>query len=647
MKQLLTEKFRVGWLIMAFLMLAGMSFAQYGEVPEFIYYKFDETGGTVFNDASAPVGNANAPILGVLSQGGAGQFGGALQSTGGTSGSNYVNSGWPANLTNPAGFTISLWVDNMTTTFSYIFGDNTATSFRSFINGAAGTGNIIMRGGGCSDLVVAGITGGPHVIHFVWTGTQLLGYLDGALVNTVNDNSTDVTGTTGPFKVGGYSSSAGMPSGSSIDEFRVYDRALDAGEIADTWNQELPLGPGPPPPPPPVTITIGTSTITQGYPYYTYYMDSRTQMLYTASEIIAAGGGAGEIDWIAYNVSSAASQTMNGFKVRMKNTTATAASSWDNDMTTVMDGTYAVPGTGWQQLPIIPFIWDGSNLLVEICFNNNSYTSNSYVRCTYNYGKTRHYHFDGGTTDGCTTTSGSSYSYRPNLRMHLTPWVGTVEGNVKNCYNMTNLSGATVTLGTQTYVTTGSGNYIFYNVPIGTYNLNCSATGFLPQDKTITVNKDQTTEEDFCMEPIPAYLSGIVYNNDTGEPIVGAKIYVDPGGPDEVFTYSVAGGQYTVDVYPVGNFTVMASKAGFWDQGAGPFVFVQTQTELLDIAMLRTTYPPHNVMAVLNTPETAVDINWMPPRGLMEIRYDDGICDNFTILTVSVTTSPYGRLPTT
>ena len=47
--------------------------------------------------------------------------------------------------------------------------------------------------------------------------------------------------------------------------------------------------PPPPPPLPPQNITIGTGTSTQGQPYYVYYHDGRTQLLYTAAEIIAAG----------------------------------------------------------------------------------------------------------------------------------------------------------------------------------------------------------------------------------------------------------------------------------------------------------------------------------------------------------------------
>ena len=40
----------------------------------------------------------------------------------------------------------------------------------------------------------------------------------------------------GPFKVGGEASSVGLEAGGLLDEFRFYDRALDAAEVAATWN---------------------------------------------------------------------------------------------------------------------------------------------------------------------------------------------------------------------------------------------------------------------------------------------------------------------------------------------------------------------------------------------------------------------------
>ncbi|MBI9035223.1 MAG: T9SS type A sorting domain-containing protein [Bacteroidales bacterium] len=838
MKTQLTQTIAGKWQI--FLCLIFLTTIAFGQgVPELIYYKFDAVGDQT-NYASAPVGNNPAPILGTFSIGGTGQFGTALTSTGGVSSTNYLNTGWPVDLPG-TGFTISFWMNNIpsSTTLYYIFGDNTATSFRCFIGGVAGIGNIIIRGGGLSDLIISGIAPGPSVIHFVYDGTNIIGYLNGVLNNSVADASIDVTGTTGPFKIGGYSTSTGMPADSYIDEFRVYNRALSATEISQTWNQPLPIastptvtttaitsittitaksggnitdegatavtargvcwnttgtptitddlttdgtgtgiftsnitgltpstlyyvrsyatnsegtaygneesfttlacidptdggtiaanqfacgsldpseitsttlptghtgtleykwqesttsssagfsditatnsatydpssisittwykrlarvdcmsdwtgavesnvlemtvyptfmvgsisadqsicyntspveligvaptggntpytyqwqsstdgstfadivgatslnytpgllttttyfqliqssssGCGDEPTNmititvydefvlgsisddqsicyntipaeltgvaptggsapytyqwqsstdnstftdiagatslnytpgahtettyyklnqtstcssslPPLTLTLGTGTVTQGYPFYTFYMDSRTQMLYPASEIIAAGGSAGEISWIAYDVTSAASQTMNNFNIQMANVSNTSITGWNNDMTTVFDGTFSVPGTGWQQIALqTPFIWDGvSNLLVSVCFNNNSYTSNSYMRCTYESGMTRHYHFDGSSTSGCETTSGSSYSYRPNMQFYVTPLVdnstnvvtvtvypdfvvGSISADQNICYNTTpsELTGTAPTGGNTPY----------------------------------------------------------------------------------------------------------------------------------------------------------------------------------------------------
>ncbi len=168
-------------------------------------------------------------------------------------------------------------------------------------------------------------------------------------------------------------------------------------------------------------VTIGTGNTPQGWPFYTFYMDSRTQMLYTASEIAAAGGSAGLIMAIGFNVEVHSSQAMNGFQIKMKNTSATSLSSgWQTGLTTVYIGTYTVPGTGWQMITLqTPFNWSGSNLVVEICYNNSSYTSNSTVYCTSASNMTQHNHFDGSTTSGCDATTTGIQSYRPNLRLLL------------------------------------------------------------------------------------------------------------------------------------------------------------------------------------------------------------------------------------
>jgi hypothetical protein len=220
-------------LLLSFIALPG-SFAQ--SVPELMYYKFNVAGTTVLNEASSPVGTNPAPILG-QTIGGTGQTGTALVGNGLTSTSNCVNTGWNPSLT--GNWTISMWLNNIpsTTTLYYYFGTAT-NSFRCFIGGVAGANNIILRGTGVTDVLVSGITPGPSVVHFVYNGTDIKAYLNGALASTVAQGAISIVGTN-VFKVGGYSSSASIPSGSLLDEFRMYNRALNAAEVALTWNLSL------------------------------------------------------------------------------------------------------------------------------------------------------------------------------------------------------------------------------------------------------------------------------------------------------------------------------------------------------------------------------------------------------------------------
>jgi len=211
-------------------------------IPELMYYKFDVPGSTVFNEASAPVGTNPAPIQGTLTSGGVGQFGGSLIGLGANSTANRVNTGWATNLTSD--WTISFWTSNVapSTTLWYILGDVNAGGFRCFTNGVAGAGNWVLRGPGITDVFInGGATVAPHVMHYVYDSSvpEIRGYLDGVLVTTVAQTAAlNITGT-GPFTVGAYGGNSGLSG--NMDEFRLYDRALSATEVANTWNAEVPL----------------------------------------------------------------------------------------------------------------------------------------------------------------------------------------------------------------------------------------------------------------------------------------------------------------------------------------------------------------------------------------------------------------------
>jgi hypothetical protein len=182
------------------------------------------------------------------------------------------------------------------------------------------------------------------------------------------------------------------------------------------------------------TICIGTGTTPIGWPFYTYYMDSRTDMLYLGSEIGLTEGG--YVQKIGFDVVTAASQVMNGFMVKMQNTTASSISAFTNTgWTTAYNGTYTITGTGIQYIQLQnPFYYEqGKNLLIEICFNNSSYTSNTTVNGTAVTGRNVHQHSDLSSGDGCTaiTSPGTTYTTLPNICIVINPGVSgiTQKGN--------------------------------------------------------------------------------------------------------------------------------------------------------------------------------------------------------------------------
>lgn len=217
--------------------------------PELMYYKFNEAGSTYtvnYAAAGSPVPDT-AQVLG-LTMGGTGYEGSALIGNGGASSSNYVDTGWPTNLS--GSWTISLWVNDMETTSAstrYFFGDLSAQSFRCFCGGVAGDGNLLLRGTGMTDVLVSGVAPGPSEVTFIYDDVvqEIRAYLNGALVNTVAQAAPLTFSGAGPFKVGGYSSSTGIPLNTLLDEFKMYNRAIDvaanARDYAVTSFVDLPM----------------------------------------------------------------------------------------------------------------------------------------------------------------------------------------------------------------------------------------------------------------------------------------------------------------------------------------------------------------------------------------------------------------------
>lgn len=132
------------------------------------------------------------------------------------------------------------------------------------------------------------------------------------------------------------------------------------------------------------TITIGTGTTTNtatSYPapYGNFFWGARHQFLITATELNAAGMTAGNINSLAFDVAQAAGTSLQGFTISMKNTPTGVVTGFETGVTTVYGPQNYTESVGLNVHTLSsPFYWDGtSNLLVETCFNNSSWTQNA------------------------------------------------------------------------------------------------------------------------------------------------------------------------------------------------------------------------------------------------------------------------------
>lgn len=215
--------------------------AQYGDIPELMYFKFNTMSATTTpNDAppASRAGNAVATVAG-FAIGGTGQFGATLQGgTGGYSNTAYnVNPGWTG--THTGSWTISFWMNAPTPANTrYYFGNSTGNGlFRCFIGGAA-AGIRLTGGVPTITLDMPAWAPGTSVVTYVYdqvTGT-VSGYINGVFQASANPGTSyPLSGAN--FWVG----SQGLSISGDMDEFRMYNRALTAAEIADTWDQMLPI----------------------------------------------------------------------------------------------------------------------------------------------------------------------------------------------------------------------------------------------------------------------------------------------------------------------------------------------------------------------------------------------------------------------
>lgn len=192
---------------------------------------------------------------------------GSILRAAGASSASYLSTGAALDVTTPGfatctannGCTIQFWLRPGTTTgtFLYHWGDanwvGTNGAFRCFQNGAAGVGNLIVRG----PLTQVATVGTPLTtaqntngwIHFAVvidnTAGSITWYVNGAVNNTGASTPLPATATKGTnLSIFGYEGSAAAGHSDRYDDFRVYDWARSAADIAADY-QSAAIGSGP------------------------------------------------------------------------------------------------------------------------------------------------------------------------------------------------------------------------------------------------------------------------------------------------------------------------------------------------------------------------------------------------------------------
>lgn len=228
------------------------------------------------------------------------------------------------------------------------------------------------------------------------------------------------------------------------------------------------------------TVTIGEGTTvntTTGIPtpYGTYYKNFHQQYLVLASEIEAMGGGAGNINSVAFNVDNPNTcLPMPNYTIKIRQTTQTALSTTFEvgEYTTVFSAAQYQPVAGWNTHTFTaPFNWNGSsNIIVDIITTliTEAYTQNAGVFYTPTTWQSA-LRYQSDSVDAATSLTGTLSPNRANIRFNMAALVVTNPPNaaiLSSPANGANLVSLLATLNWQS----GGGVPSGYKLSLGTNN---------------------------------------------------------------------------------------------------------------------------------------------------------------------------------
>jgi len=193
------------------------------------------------------------------------------------------------------------------------------------------------------------------------------------------------------------------------------------------------------------TVQIGTGTdslpnYTPGGPFTNWYRNEGTQMLYTASEIVANGGNAGFINSVAFNCVNIPLQNGNTtptsiphykISVAVVPASVTTLANWEpaSSFSLVYTNNSFMPALGWNVFAFsTPIAWNGTdNIIIQICYDQTQPTysggpnGDDNGKHQYTTVQDRMLYFnDDNVSTSCGETGYNTSEYLPNARFNLT-----------------------------------------------------------------------------------------------------------------------------------------------------------------------------------------------------------------------------------
>jgi hypothetical protein len=295
------------------------------------------------------------------------------------------------------------------------------------------------------------------------------------------------------------------------------------------------------------TVTIGTqSTETSAAAFvatpYNYYIESRrVQILYTAAEIIAAGGSAGTISSLAWDVSQVNGGNLLNYTINMANTASANLSAHDaTGSTTVRNAATLTPGsTGWRTITFdTPFSWNGtSNLLIDVCWGVNSGWDGSGKIWLYDTGSSNVMRgIDNLSTTRCGVSTTATATGKPRIQLTITPALPTVTTSAVSSISTTTATGngAISSIGGSAVTVSG----VCWNTSTGPTTANSKTTDGPTSATTITSSiTGLAAETYYYLKAYATNSSGTAY----GAEVNFRTLSTEPTGHSATFTATLNG----------------------------------------------------------------------------------------------------------